>query len=82
MTSWRHHRCYLHHALYDAEELIRHVAEGQVYPGGGFDYAALMSERVKAQLAVVMTHSGVAYAAKRDIPIGYVHDGVIDTAST
>ena len=71
----------LHHPLDDCKEFVGHVADGQVYPGGGFHYGALVRESVKTELAVIVTHSGVAYTAKRDVTVGYVHDGVVDASA-
>ena len=74
----------LFHKLFHQPEFflrIRVIPHRKIEPGGFFDDAARMRERVEALFAVITAHAAGAHTAERDIRVGQMHDSVVDTSA-
>ena len=65
--------------FHQTEHLVRHITERQVEQGGCCHHRTLVRERLETELAMIVSHTGIAYATEWDVLVGNVHDGVIDT---
>ena len=57
------------------------VAHRKIEPGGFFDDAACVRERVEALFAVIAAHAAAAYAAEGHMRGGKMDDRVVDAAA-
>ena len=57
------------------------VAHRKIEPGGFFDDAACVRERVEALFAVIAAHAAAAYAAEGHVRGGKMDDRVVDAAA-
>ena len=78
----RHDSGELQYLFDKSEHLVWHVAEREVDPCAGRDYCPGVAERLEAVLVVVATHARISDSSERGVFVGYVHDHVVDAASS
>ena len=72
----------LYHLLDEFEELVGHVAERHIHPGGRADDRTAVTESQETVLAVVRAHARVAHATERHLVVDNMHDHIVHTRTT
>lgn len=68
--------------FHQREKAERRIPEGEIEERGGSDQRTHVAECLETVVAVVVAHAAMAYAAKWQVRVGYVKEGVVDAAAS